>query len=214
MSTNARLKCAILGASGHGKIVAEVAELNGYHSIVFFDDRWPALSCIEGWEVVGGTEDLIDTALNYDNVAVAIGCNETRLSKYSLLLEKGANCTPLVHPSAIVSRYADLGEGSVVMAGAIVNSFSRIGKACIINTSSTVDHDCIIADGVHISPGGHLAGAVQVGRASWLGIGSNVKQLIKIGSNAVVAAGATVIRDVLDNQTVVGVPAKPISCKE
>ncbi|MDW2301096.1 acetyltransferase [Vibrio alginolyticus] len=206
--------CAILGASGHGKVVAEIAELNGFTEVHFFDDRWPDLSCIESWEVVGDTDALIDNVSNYANVVVAIGDNEIRLIKYSVLLDKGANSIPLVHPDAIISRYACIGDGSVVMAGAVVNPFSRIGKACIINTSSTVDHDCVIADGVHISPGSHLAGAVQVGRASWLGIGSNIKQLVKIGSNAVVAAGSTVIRDVSDNQTVVGIPASPISRKE
>lgn len=206
--------CAILGASGHGKVIAEIAELNGFSEIHFYDDRWPELSQIEHWPVFGNSDALINLVTEYANIVVAIGHNATRLNKYRMLFEQGACCLPLVHPSAVVSRYAKLGCGTVVMAGAVINSFSHIGKACIINTAASVDHDCMIADGVHISPGAHLAGAVEVAEASWLGIGCQIKQLIKIGSNTVVAAGATVINDVLNDQTVVGVPAKPIRRKE
>lgn len=206
--------CAILGASGHGKVIAEIAELNGFSEIHFYDDRWPELSHVEHWPVSGNSDALIKQAANYANIVVAIGHNATRLNRYRMLFEFGAHCLPLVHPSAVVSRYAKLEVGTVVMAAAVISPFSRIGKACIINTAATVDHDCVIADGVHVSPGAHLAGAVEVAESSWLGIGCHIKQLIKIGSNAVVAAGATVIYDVLDNQTVVGVPAKPIHRKE
>ncbi|MFB2674383.1 acetyltransferase [Shewanella xiamenensis] len=206
--------CAILGASGHGKVIAEIAELNGYPDIHFYDDRWPELKQVEHWPVLGNSNALINQVANYSNVVVAIGHNATRLEKYHQLFVQGACCLPLIHPSAIVSRYADLEGGTVVMAGAVINPFCRIGKACIINTAATVDHDCVIADGSHVSPGAHLAGGVEVAEASWLGIGCQIKQLIKIGSNAVVAAGATVIHDVLNNQTVAGVPAKPICRKE
>lgn len=214
MTTSSNFRCAILGASGHGKVVAEIAELNGFSEIDFFDERWPELSQVEHWPVCGNSETLINKISDYDNIVVAIGHNATRLHKYRLLFELGANCPPLIHPKAVVSHYAKVAPGTVVMAGAVINPFCRIGKACIINTSATVDHDCKIADGVHISPGAHLAGAIDVGEACWLGIGSSIKQLITIGSNVVVAAGATVIQDVCDNQTVIGIPAKPINCKE
>lgn len=214
MSKITVVSCAILGASGHGKVIAEIAELNGFTEIHFYDDRWPELARIEHWPVSGNSDTLIKRVHNYENIVVAIGHNVTRMNKYRTLFEQGASCLPLVHPSAVVSRYAKLGYGTVVMAGAVVNPFSSIGKGCIINTAATVDHECVIADGVHVSPGAHLAGSVEVAEATWLGIGCHIKQLIKIGSNAVVAAGATVINDVLDNQTVVGVPAKPICPKE
>lgn len=207
-------KCAILGASGHGKVVAEIAELNGFSEIHFYDDRWPELSQVEDWPVLGNSDCLLKQVANYANIVVAIGHNPTRLEKYCRLFTEGARCLPLIHPSAVVSRYASLERGTVVMAGVVINPFSRIGQACIINTGATVDHDCLISDGVHISPGAHLAGGVEVAQASWLGIGCQLKQQIKIGSNAVVAAGATVIHDVLANQTVAGVPAKPICRKE
>ena len=207
-------KCAIIGASGHGKVIAELAELNGFSDIHFFDDKWPALTKVENWIVYGDFNKLLNDLAEYEAVVVAIGHNSTRLKMHRVLINKGALCPPLIHPSATVSPYSCLGVGSVVMAGAIIQAFSIIGQACIINTAATVDHDCHISDGVHISPGSHLAGAVKVGEASWLGIGSSVKQAIKIGSNTVVGAGAAVVKDVLDNQTVIGVPAKPIIFKE
>jgi len=202
-------RLAILGASGHGKVVAEIAELLGWN-VVFFDDAFPSVDCLEHWEVVGNTEDLLDVLTNFGGCFVAIGNNKIRLAKQVLLMEKGVDCPVLVHPSAVVSGYAKVGVGSVVMAGAVINPFAQIKQACIINTASSIDHDCVIADGVHISPNANLAGAVSVGKYSWIGVGASVKQCLKIGENAVVGAGAAVVKDVLDGLTVVGVPAKPV----
>lgn len=204
-------KCAILGASGHGKVIAEIAELNGFKNIFFFDDRFPELTRLAHWSVKGSTADLLALVHKFDLVVVAIGHNATRLQKLQLLQQTGAKLEPLIHPSATVSGYAQLGEGSVVMANAVINAFSVVGVGGIINTSATVDHDCVLADGVHISPGANLAGGVCVGEQSWIGIGAQIKQLIRIGNKVIVGAGATVIRDIPDFQTVVGSPAVVIS---
>lgn len=204
-------KCAILGASGHGKVIAELAELNGFKEIVFFDDRFPELMQLAHWQVKGSTADLLALVHEFDLVMVAIGHNATRLLKLQLLQQIGAKLEPLIHPNATVSGYAKLGEGTVVMANAVINAFAFVGVGGIINTSATVDHDCVLADGVHISPGVHLAGGICVGEQSWIGIGAQVKQLIRIGNKVIVGAGATVIRDIPDFQTVVGTPAVVIS---
>ena len=201
-------KIAILGASGHGKVVADIAELNGYNTIDFFDDRFPALSGLEHWRVLGSTEDLLQRALDYDAVIVAIGNNAIRLAKHHHLLQVGATLGTLIHPSAVISRYAKVGVGSVIMANCVINAFSKVGQASIINTAATIDHDCILEDGVHVSPGANLAGGVSVGESSWLGIGCQVKQLITIGNAVVVGAGATVVSNIDDHKTVVGLPAK------
>lgn len=200
-------KCAILGASGHGKVIAEMAELKGFKHIIFFDDRFPELTHLAHWPVEGNTADLLALVHEFDLVVVAIGHNAIRLQKLQLLQQTGAKLEPLVHPNATVSGYAQLGEGTVVMANAVINAFSSVGVGGIINTSATVDHDCVLADGVHISPGAHLAGGICVGQQSWIGIGAQIKQLTCIGNQVVVGAGSTVIRDIPDFQTVVGSPA-------
>ena len=199
--------CAILGASGHGKVIAEIAELNGYHNIVFFDDRWPSLNSVEHWAVSGDTSALLSNVKEYDLVVVAIGHNTTRCVKQRELSSAGANFDVLAHPSAVLSKHASIGVGSVIMANAVINPFSHLGISCIINTGSTVDHDCKLAEGVHISPGVNLAGGVEVGKNTWIGIGSQVKQIVVIGCDAVVGAGSTVIKSVPNFKTVVGSPA-------
>ncbi|MGR5452166.1 acetyltransferase [Vibrio sp. PNB22_3_1] len=200
-------RCAILGASGHGKVVAEIAELNGYQHIEFYDDRWPSLTSVEHWNVCGDTAALLATASKYDVAVVAIGHNETRCAKQRELSAAGACFKVLTHPRAVISKYANIHAGTVVMANAVVNPFSQVGASCIINTASTIDHDCKLADGVHISPGVNLAGGVEVRENSWIGIGSQIKQLVVIGRNVTVGAGSTVIGDIPDCQTVVGSPA-------
>ena len=205
---------AILGASGHGKVLADIAELTGWNNIVFYDDAYPGLSSVEHWQVIGNGQDLLNNYLlnnsdKLDGVIVGIGSNSTRLRLYQNLVNHNVPLITLLHPTAVISKYSNICAGSVVMAGAVVNSFAQIGQACIINTSATVDHDCQLADGVHISPGVNLAGACTLGLCSWLGIGSTVKQLINIGSNVTVGAGSVVVKDIPDNQSVIGIPAKP-----
>ncbi|MFA9385125.1 MAG: acetyltransferase [Vibrio cyclitrophicus] len=199
--------CAILGASGHGKVIAEIAELNGYHNIVFFDDRWPSLKSVEHWSVSGDTSTLLSNVKEYDLTVVAIGHNAIRCGKQYELSQAGATFGLLVHPSAVISKYASINVGTVVMANAVVNPFSHIGVSCIINTGSTVDHDCKLDEGVHISPGANLAGGVEVGKNTWIGIGSQVKQLVVIGCDSVIGAGSTVVNNVPNFKTVVGSPA-------
>jgi len=202
---------AILGASGHGKVIAEAAILSGeWQEVVFFDDAFPSLQAVESWAVVGNTKDLIDQSNVYSGVVIAIGSNVTRIEKQAELLESGCKIVSIIHPSAVISPSSKILRGSVVLAGAIINPFCNIGEACIVNTGSTIDHDCHLGCGVHISPGVNLAGGVIVGRASWLGIGSCVKQLVTIGENVIVGAGAAVINDTSDNSTLVGVPARPL----
>ena len=198
---------AILGASGHGKVVADCAECAGWSDVVFFDDAWPKLKENGVWHVVGDTGNLLRNLHRYDGVIVAIGDNEMRLKKQNELLERAANVVSVIHPHARVSRYMKLGIGSVVMAGAVVNVDSRLGSGCIINTGATIDHDCVLGDGVHVSPGAHLAGGVVVGDRSWVGIGSSIRQLIEVGENTIIGAGAAVVKNITGNCTVSGIPA-------
>ena len=203
-------RLAILGASGHGKVLADIAEACGWDEIVFFDDEWPAVSSNGHWVVSGDGERLLENVKHYAGVIVAIGNNAVRHEKHNWLLTKGAPMASLVHPTAVVSCYAEIGVGSVVMPGVVVNVAARIGDGAILNTGCSVDHDCIIGDFTHISPGARLAGGVSVGSQSWIGIGASVKQCINIGQNVVVGAGAVVVSDIPNGSTAMGVPAIPV----
>lgn len=203
-------RLAILGASGHGKVVAEIAESCGWHEVVFFDDAWPGVTDNGPWTVAGNSQMMVERLDRYSGVIVAIGNNAIRAEKLLWLTEMSAPVVTLVHPSAIISRYAELGPGSVVMPGVVVNASSRMGAGVILNTGCSVDHDCAIGDCAHISPGARLAGGVRVGARSWIGIGAAVKQQVCIGQCVVVGAGAAVVSDLPDGITAVGVPAKQV----
>lgn len=199
---------AILGASGHGKVISDIAELNGYEKISFFDDAWPVKSQLDSWVIAGDSDQLIQHLSEFSACIVAIGNNAIRIQKQKELQMHGATIISLIHPRAIVSKYAYIASGSVIMANAVINPAVKIGQGCIVNTAATIDHDCIIADGVHISPGAHLAGNINVGKYSWLGIGCSVKQGLTIGCNVVIGAGAAVVTNIDDGNVAIGVPAK------
>ncbi len=196
----------IIGASGHGKVVADIARCNGYDKIVFLDDNKDAKSCGK-YDVVGTTE-LIGT-LN-DEFFVAIGNPVVREKIFAQLKQAGKDVATLIHPASVIGEDVSIDEGTVVMAGAVINPCTTIGRGCVINTCSSVDHDNVIADFVHVSVGSHLAGTVNVGERTWIGAGATVSNNIDITSDCMIGAGAVVVKDIKDSGTYVGVPAKLI----
>ncbi len=196
----------IIGAGGHGKVVADIAEKSQqWGEILFLDDN-PTIKYIGKYKVSGVIADIN----RYDNAKfiVAIGNNIIRQDIQSKLEDRGFSAATLVHPSAVIAADVDIGPGSAIMAGAIVNSSVKIGKGCIINTASSIDHDCIIEGFVHVSPGVHLAGNVIIGAKSWLGLGSLVVNNLCVCSDSTIGAGAVIIHNIDKSGTYVGVPAR------
>ena len=180
----------IIGASGHGKVVADIAALDDYKDIVFLDDNESVKECA-GWPVIGNSTEAPD-----GEIIVAVGNTETR--KRLMELYSGRIQPVLIHPKAVVAENVEIGDGSVVMAGAVINPGVRIGKGVIVNTSSSVDHDCIVRDYCHISVGAHLCGTVTVGEGTWVGAGATVSNNINICGGCMIGAGAVVIKDITE----------------
>ena len=200
----------IIGAGGHGKVIADTASYTKQWSeIVFLDNRYTqGLSKVATWPVIDHSEDYRPLLKPRDAILVGIGSNIVRETVLSELLRQNLNVPNLIHPTAYVSSTAIIGTGTVIFAQAAVNVDTQIGMGCIINTSASVDHDCILGDFCHISPGAHLAGGTRIGSRSWLGVGSVTKQLIEIGHDCTIGAGAAVVQNVYNDSTVMGVPAR------
>jgi len=193
----------IYGASGHGKVIAEILEESGISDIAFVDDQ-PVGESFLGYPLHHTAE--LDQ-LQKTPIIIAVGNNSIRKKLVGELAPRFATAK---HPSAQISKRSIIGEGTVIMAGVSVNSESIIGRHVILNTNCSIDHDCVIADYVHVSPNAALAGNVIVGECTHIGIGASVIQGIKIGKYVTVGAGAAIIEDIPDYAVVVGVPGKII----
>jgi sugar O-acyltransferase (sialic acid O-acetyltransferase NeuD family) len=197
-------KLVIIGASGHGKVVADVAALTGkYKEIVFLDDA----DCSKqlGNKYLGKSNLAANLIEDYE-FFVAIG--NSKIREKLMNLYKNAEFAILIHPSAVISRYTSIGKGTVVMAGAVINADSIVGDGVIINTCSSVDHDCYVGSFSHIAVGSHLCGTVNVGRHTWIGAGATVINNIDICSNCTIGAGTVVIKNIEKSGTYIGVPAR------
>ncbi len=192
-------RLVIIGASGHGKVVADIALLNGYKDIVFLDDNEKVKECA-GFPVIGTTEKAIE---EIGDKIVAIGNSEMRKA-----IQQRIETVSLIHPNAIIGRDVDIEAGTVVMAGAVINHGAKIGKGCIINTSSSVDHDCTIGDYVHVAVGAHICGTVNVGSETWIGAGATVINNLDICSGVFIGAGATVVSNLESKGVYIGIPAR------
>lgn len=189
----------IIGASGHGKVIADIAVKCGYKEIVFLDDN-PEIRECAGFPVIGRTAE--SAQLKGDKI-VAIG-NSVIRERFQKMIQT----VTLIHPRATISRRVQIGTGSVVMAGAVINSDVVIGRGCVINTCASVDHDCQIEDFAHISVGAHVAGTCWIGERTWIGAGATVSNNISIVRDCMIGAGAVVIRDINKSGTYIGIPAE------
>lgn len=191
----------LYGASGHGKVIAEIAEENNIRIDGFIDNDLSKNKLLD-YEVI---HEIPETKVD---LIVSVGSNQAR--KNIVANHSSHNFKKLIHPKAVISTRVKIAEGTVVMAGATVNSEVRIGKHCIINTNASIDHDCILGDFTHISPNAALAGDVFVGEGTHIGIGASVIQGITIGKWCTIGAGSVIIKDIPDGATVVGNPGRVI----
>ena len=195
-----KIDLAIYGASGHGKVIRDIAKRVGYKNIIFIDDGNNSYFSYEEFK----------TQIDCKNVALGIGDNYVRGKIYKKLRYDNYNIVTLIDPSSIIGSSVEIKEGTVVMPNVVINNNSKIGKGVILNTSCVVEHDNDIHSFVHISPNVSLAGNVKIGKFTHIGIGSSVIQNISIGENCIVGAGSVIINNIEDNIKVVGVPAKKL----
>jgi len=197
----------IIGAGGHGRVVADCAEqTKRYQKIVFLDDCYSQRKKNLHWDIIGSTDSFIHHIDNTDFV-VAFGNNKLRGQILEKLLKAKANVVSVIHPTAYISPYSKIGIGVVIFANVVINIGSNIQDGCIINTSASVDHDCVIEPNVHISPGAHIAGGVNIGAYSWVGIGASIIECVTLNENTQIAAGAAVTQSTQANALYAGIPA-------
>ena len=200
-------KLVIIGASGHGKVIADIALRCGYDEVVFLDDN-PAVKNVGEYVVLGASSLVGELATEGYDFVVGIGNASIRLRIQNELVGAGCKVVSMVHPSAEVAYDTTIGTGTVVMAGSVIGTGAVIGDGCVINTSAVVGCDDVIGDFAHVSVGAKLGDGVEVGSRVWVGIGARVLTGVKICGSTTIGAGALVDRDLEEAGTYVGVPVR------
>ncbi|WP_251126073.1 MULTISPECIES: acetyltransferase [unclassified Exiguobacterium] len=204
-------KLLIIGASGHGKVIANIAHDCGkWDEISFLDnDSTKIGSNLLGFNVIDTTENLEVYVHEYEFI-VGIGDVYARERVTNQLLDLGANLSTLIHPTAVIGLDVKVGQGSVLMPMSVINSSVTIGQGCIVNTSSTVDHDCFLGDFVHLSPGTTVSGSVNIGNRTWIGTGTKIINNLDIADDCMIGAGAVIVNSIHTSGLYIGIPAKEV----
>jgi len=203
----------IVGArlDGQAGVVMDTLDEIGGYEVIGFIDNTPGLQgkSVSGIPVIGSTDNLEVLQIPKSWFHIAIGDNIARYKLYNILKKRQAKILTIIHPSAIISRQAIIGEGCFVSVNAVIRNGADIGCVSIINTSAIVEHDNKIGNAVHIAPGVHTGGCVHIADYSFIGLGSTILPNIKIGSGVMIGAGGTITKDVASNMVMMGYAAKP-----
>lgn len=189
-------RLVIIGAGGHGKVIADIALKNGYKDICFVDDNAKG-NCL-GFPIVGTSEKLHELNDGKTDFVIAVGNN---LIRKKIAERHNVNWVKLIHPSAQIGYGTEIEKGTVIMAGAIINADAKVGRHCIINSCAVIEHDNQLGDYVHVSPNAALGGTVHVGDLTHIGIGASVKNNVTIGKDTVIGAGAVVMKNISGEYT-------------
>lgn len=192
----------LYGAGGHAMVVRDIIESQGLTVSGICDDN----AAVSRWMEY----EVCHTAVTNDEVMVCIGNAIHRKAVAERLAQQGLVFGKAIHQCAVVSRFTEIGEGSLVMAGAVVNSGSHIGRHSIINTGAVIEHECEIGDYVHVAPHATLCGGSTIGEGSWIGAGTAVVQGVKIGKWSIIGAGSVVLNDIPDGVVAYGNPCRII----
>lgn len=196
----------IIGTGGHAKVIADIVLCSGDNLVGFLTSDRDKNSFI-GKPILGCDTDYA----NYRSCYFVIGIGNPHVRERISNSMIDVKWYTAIHPSSIISTIStSIGEGTVVMANAVINPFSQIGKHCIINTNATVEHDNSIEDFAHISVGTKLAGTVKIGKRTWVGIGATVSNGINVCEDCMIGAGAVVVKNIETSGTYIGVPARKI----
>lgn len=207
---NQREQLLIIGTGGHSKVCIDIAKKQ--FDIVGLIGQEGESGEIEGFPIVGNDNDVarfFESGIR--NAFIAIGSNVLREKLALNMIEMGYKLVNLISEHSLIADSVKLGQGNLIMHGAIINPATIIGNNCIVNTNANIDHDCVVSDNVHIAPGTHIAGKVNIGKNSFVGIGSSIIPEITIGENVTLGAGSVVVNDIPDNSKAYGVPAKVVS---
>jgi sugar O-acyltransferase (sialic acid O-acetyltransferase NeuD family) len=208
-------KIVILGSSGHGKVIIDIVQGEGKHEIAGLVDRYqPIGHQVFGFQVLGSEEDLPRLAKEHflTGVIIAVGDNFLRSEVATRVagLCPELRFVPSIHPQATIGRDVSIGEGTVIMAGVIVNPSCSIGRFCILNTASSLDHDSTMGDFSSLGPRAATAGRCHIGTHSAIGIGAVLIEDVTVGEHAIVGAGSTLLKNIAAFSVAYGSPAKEI----
>jgi sugar O-acyltransferase (sialic acid O-acetyltransferase NeuD family) len=208
---------AVWGSSGHAKVVAETIRLLGGTVAVLFDNRADAVAALPGVPLLygaGGFDEWLGSpqrrSVAHGSVAIGGARGADRLAIQETMRRAGLRFEPLLHPRSTVSETAEIGDGTHVLAHAVVAAEARLGRACIVNHQANLDHDCRLGDGVHVAPGATLCGCIRIGDFVMIGAGATVLPWLTIGAGTTVGAGAVVTKDLPPGVVAVGNPARVV----